>query len=173
MQSWEEIWKVMIESEVMKEEYRRAFLLNMFQKLVSKMNNDIKYKNHILTLYRQTSDIKEITKALYFKEFDYQLNESEILLLTKWMNAYRRKQQSRKAISGEMKRKLCEKQGNRCAICNQLFGDTISKIHVDHVIPWVLVGDELEDNYQALCETCNECKSSKTDYIFKSLLKLV
>lgn len=172
LQSWEEIWKVMVSSEEAKEEYRKAFLLNMFQKLVARMNVDSKYKNHIMALYRQTSDVKEVTRVIYLREFDYKLEENEIQLLTHWMNAYRRKHSSRKSISTEVKRLLCEKQGNRCEICNQPLGDISSKIHVDHIIPWVLVGDELEDNFQVLCDTCNECKSSKTDYIFKSLIKL-
>ena len=54
-------------------------------------------------------------------------------------------------------------------ICGEPLGPVMAKIHVDHIIPWKLVGDELNDNYQALCETCNECKSARTDYIFKAL----
>ena len=173
MQSWETIWEKMTTSKEMKEEYRKAFLLNMFQKLVSQMNKNEDYKKRILTLCRQTKDFNGAVRTIYLKEFDYELDSEELDLMAKWMNAYRKKQQVRKAISKDLKKALCEKQGNRCAICNQLLSEIDSQIHVDHIVPWVLVGDELEDNYQALCETCNACKSSKTDYIFKSLLKLV
>ena len=68
---------------------------------------------------------------------------------------------------------LFKEQNGKCAVCGENLGDNWSIIHVDHIIPWALVGDELKDNYQVLCETCNESKSANTDYIFKNLIKLI
>lgn len=77
-----------------------------------------------------------------------------------------------KKIKEEIKTQLYTEQNGRCIICGEKLGTEWSRIHVDHIIPWVLVGDELEDNYQLLCDTCNQCKSSRTDYVFKSLIGL-
>ena len=63
-------------------------------------------------------------------------------------------------------------QNGRCVVCGELFDKDLSKVHIDHIIPWMLVGDELKNNYQCLCETCNECKSAHTDYMFRNLIKL-
>ena len=57
-------------------------------------------------------------------------------------------------------------------ICGCELGDNWSKIHVDHVVPWELVGDELENNFQDLCEKCNEEKNASTNYIFLRMIGL-
>ena len=67
---------------------------------------------------------------------------------------------------------LFVKQNGRCVICGCELGDDWSKIHTDHMVPWDLVGDELEDNFQDLCEKCNEEKNASTNYIFLKMIGL-
>lgn len=170
---WENIWQQVITNETVKEEYKKAFLLNMFQKICAKMNRDDTYKSYVQKIFLQTSNTLEVTISLIKKEFDYQLNEDDAEMMLSWFQAYRRKQnQKRKTIPIEIKKDLYSKQNGLCATCGEPLGDDWSKIHVDHIIPFVLVGDELPNNYQDLCETCNGCKSSKTDFVFKSIIKL-
>lgn len=33
--------------------------------------------------------------------------------------------------------------------------------HVDHIVPWDYVGDELENNKRVLCAACNRKKSNQ------------
>ncbi len=172
MRRWDDIWEEITKSEIIKEEYKKAFLLNLFQKIVSRMNSDEAYKKTVITLFRQSGDSLGVTKALFKKTFDYSLSESEGELVSGWFTAYRKKTNQRKSIPLSVKKELYNKQSGKCAVCGQSLGTDWSKIHVDHIIPWVLVGDELDDNYQDLCQTCNESKSSKTDYIFNSLIEL-
>ena len=172
METWETTWKRITTSEKIKEEYKKAFLLNIFKKFCFKLNKDGAYKNNIYTLYRQTSDVVNTTKIIIEDVFEYELSEAEAKLLWEWIDAFRRKSSSRKNLSLELKKELYDIQGGVCPLCNQPLGKDWSRIHVDHIIPWSLVGDELKDNYQDLCETCNESKSSRTDYIFNSLIHM-
>ncbi len=162
----------MTTTEQIKEEYRKTFLLNIFKKLCKKMNKDSQYRNKTLKLFRQSYDTIETTQIIVKKEFNCDLDKEESLKIHKWLTAYFKKSPSRKIIPQETKFYLYEKQKGLCVICGESLGNIWSEIHVDHIIPWVLVGDELDDNYQLLCDTCNQCKSSRTDYIFNSLLGL-
>lgn len=54
---------------------------------------------------------------------------------------------------------LWESQGGRCAVCRRAI--TRQQSHVDHIIPWDYVGDELENNLQVLCQRCNKQKGNR------------
>ena len=172
METWSEIWKKIQGSDEAQAEYRRAFLLNIFQKMCSRMNKNPGYREHIIKLFSQSFDKPSTITSVVEKDFKYHLDEEDACLLCAWFDAHRKKATTRKAIPKSLKDELISKQFGLCCSCGQPLGDDYSKIHVDHIIPWVLVGDELENNYQALCDTCNECKSSRTDYMFKNILKL-
>lgn len=172
LKRWKDIQENILTNPEIMQEYKKAFLLNMFQKICSKMSKDDEYKRHILALLRQTSDHKSMVYTIIENECGYDLDNEELDFLNILFSAYRKKQNVRKSIPFEVKRKLFQAQGGCCPSCGQQLGSDWSKIHVDHIIPWVLVGDELPNNYQALCETCNECKSSKTDFIFKRMINL-
>ena len=107
------------------------------------------------------------------KHTDCDLSQKDSIAMLEWFEANFHKLSRRKPISNEIRKDLVLKQKNCCAVCGELFGNDPSKIHIDHIVPWKLVGDELKNNFQALCETCNECKSAKTDYIFKRIMKLI
>ena len=55
----------------------------------------------------------------------------------------------------------------RCECC----GKELSKEQccIDHIIPYSWVGDELLNNYQILCESCNRMKSNDPWFILKYL----
>lgn len=158
--------------EQITEEYRRTFLLHIFQKLCTRMDKDIAYRRKTLTLFRQSDDRHETTRIIIKKEFEHDLTKDDAVTVYKWLSAYFNKSDIRRKLPETTKTRLYQQQKGLCAICRKVLGADWSNIHVDHIIPFVMVGDELEDNYQLLCDTCNQCKSSKTDYIFKSLLGL-
>ncbi len=172
MNNWEKIWEVIISDDTIKNEYRKTFLLNIFQSICSKANNELDYKKHILTLFRQSTCLTDTIKAIVERECKYELSDEDVEIMLPWFQAYRRKSDKRKSIPLALKQELYKKQNGLCAVCEQKLVKNWSEVHVDHIIPWVLVGDELENNYQVLCETCNKCKNSKIDYIFKKMIKL-
>lgn len=159
--------------ENVRKEYKKSFLLNMFKKIVIRMNRDNNFKQHVRKLFLQSTDVLITTKVLISGSFDFNLDEDDSMLMSSWFKAYFQKNDRRKPFTIEFKKRLYVAQHGICMVCGEPLGNDMSKIHVDHIIPWMLVGDELKDNYQCLCETCNECKSAHTDYIFKNLLKLV
>lgn len=160
-------------NEEIKAEYRRTLLLNILKKLVGRMGQEDNYRLHIQNLYKQSTNKIITSKIILNRDFKYDASESDAELFNSWITAHLNKSDRRKAVSDVLKKELFNKQNGLCAVCGEKLGNDFSKIHVDHVIPWTLVGDELKDNYQYLCSTCNESKSCHTDYIFKSLLKLV
>jgi CRISPR/Cas system Type II protein with McrA/HNH and RuvC-like nuclease domain len=161
-----------LNDDKVKKEYRKALLLNMFKKLVQMMNCDEAYRQKVKKLYSQSTNCFETTLIVFQKQFSVALSDSDSELLYSWINAYFLKKPKRKAISLDIKSDLLKKQNGKCAVCGGDLGKGNFKVHIDHIVPWTLVGDELNDNYQALCEFCNECKSSHVDYIFKQLLHL-
>ena len=123
-------------------------------------------------MYRQSTDKRVTTQVVLKRDFNYDADTYETSIFTEWITAHFNKSVRRKGFTDAFRRTLYEQQKGLCAVCGEPLGNDYSKIHVDHIIPWVLVGDELKDNYQYLCSTCNESKSCHTDYIFKNLLKL-
>lgn len=136
------------------------------------MNRDEHYRTHVRKLFLQSTDENVTTRVLMSQTYNYELTIEDAMLVRTWFDAYLKKSNKRKPFTQEFKLSLYHKQNGMCMVCGEPLGSNMSKVHVDHIIPWMLVGDELRDNYQCLCETCNECKSAQTDYIFKNLLKL-
>lgn len=155
-----------------KEEYKKTFLLNIFKKIVTKMRNDYTIEKNIKTLYKQSTNNHITTIAIIRNYLKYELTPSDAELMYTWFKAHFNKSDRRKGFSDNFKQELYRIQGGLCAVCGEPLDKDLSKNHVDHIIPWTLVGDELPNNYQYLCSYCNESKSCHTDYIFKSLLKL-
>jgi len=63
----------------------------------------------------------------------------------------------------QMKRRVYEKQGHKCAICMANGIDTeysFSDMHGDHIIPWSKGGKTVENNLQMLCRSCNAAKGN-------------
>lgn len=159
--------------EQIRQEYQKSFMLNMFRKVCVKMNKDDAYRTKIRNLYLQSHDRALTTRIIIERVFDYELSLEEATIMSEWFSAYMRKSSKRKNLPLSLKIELYNKQKGRCMVCGEELGDDWSKIHIDHIIPWALVGDELQDNYQDLCDTCNQCKSSSTDFIFKNMIKLI
>lgn len=165
---------VLANDKDIQEEYKKAVLLTFFKKMCVQMNNDTTYKQKVQTLYRQTHDKIMTTRILIEKKFNVSLDDNEASLVNAWITAYLTKtsQRNSKFTNINVKKELFKKQNGLCASCGEKLGDDWAKIHVDHIIPFVLVGDMLLDNYQDLCETCNECKSSKVNFIIGKKLKI-
>lgn len=70
----------------------------------------------------------------------------------------------RKTFSKQFKTALLEKQGGRCAICNEEYDDKY--LQIDHRVPYELSGDsktlDIKD-FMLLCAECNRKKDRATE----------
>lgn len=153
-------------------EYEKAYWLKQFRALYDHMSKDLTFKAYIMQLYRESHDSDETTKIIIQRELGLSVDDNYACIISRWIRASLMKKNSRDSIPLSVKTKLYEAQKGKCAICGCELGKDWSKIHVDHIVPWELVGDELEENYQNLCEKCNEEKNASTDYIFLKMIGL-
>ena len=153
-------------------EYEKAFWLRQFGYICKKMEKEFKFGSRIIQLYKETYNEVETTRLIIEKETGLQVSDEHAEMISQWMKARLRKKNSRMGIPQTIKKELYFLQEGKCPICGCDLGDDWSKIHVDHIVPWDLVGDELENNFQDLCERCNEEKNASTNYIFLKLIGL-
>lgn len=153
-------------------EYHRMQLLRLFERFCLDMKK-ASFSSKVRHFYRVTPDSISTTKSLFLSEYDSKLDDSDATQMTAWIFAHLKKKPTRKALTNDLKIKLYNIQKGKCNICGCALGNDYSNIHVDHIIPWVLVGDELENNYQDLCKDCNLRKNKQIDYYYKKLVKLV
>lgn len=167
------VFEDLLADEKIKAEYKKTFLLNVFKKIVTKMKNDKSIATSIKQLFKQSTNKQITTIAVVRNYLQYEMTMPEAELMYTWFDAYFKKSDRRVGFKQDFKQELYDKQKGLCAVCGEPLSKDFSKNHVDHIIPWTLVGDELPNNYQFLCSCCNEYKSSHIDYIFKSLINLV
>lgn len=96
------------------------------------------------------------------------LNDDDYIELSKLFTAFFRAGDPRIRFAPSYRQHLVEEQKGRCAVCNAQI--SVRDSHLDHIIPWDYVGDQLDGNYQMLCETCNERKGSATYFELSMLL---
>lgn len=131
---------------------------NNKKKLVAKLRFCSNEHDEIFIFENIISDITKIKLDLEEKKY--------LLSLVK---CYLRKTNSRIKINKNIKIALLKEQKYRCNICKTLI-DT-NNCHIDHIIPFKYVGDELNSNYQVLCKKCNLSKKDNLIYLFKIFIK--
>ena len=75
---------------------------------------------------------------------------------------YDEKYLSIRTFSDQMKRRVYEKQGHKCPLCekNGVHDEyKFEDMEGDHIIPWSQGGRTVEENCQMLCRRCNNTKS--------------
>lgn len=122
----------------------------------------------IRKIYYKTADDILAAKRIVQKVCGKNLPDEDLAWLDKCIKAYFHKDDRRRHVTKKERRQLWEKQGRCCAICGQLV--RLQNLHVDHIVPWDYVGDELEDNLQALCADCNEHKSNHVACTLRHLI---
>jgi 5-methylcytosine-specific restriction endonuclease McrA len=117
--------------------------------------------------YQSTSDIDAI-KRVVRNICHISLPEQDYKWLNDCIKAFMKKKPHRKQISDSLRLALWNKQGHTCCVCGKEI--RAQDGHVDHIVPWDYVGDELENNYQLLCSDCNLHKSNHVALTVHSLI---
>ena len=129
--------------------------------------NDSSYISMRKIYYRSTNDIDAI-KQIVHNVCHLTLPEQDLDWLNKCVKAFMKKKPCRKPLSDALRQDLWKRQKQRCSICGKEI--LAEEGHIDHMVPWDYVGDELDDNYQLLCSNCNLHKSNHVALAVHSLI---
>lgn len=157
--------------EILGIEYRKTLMLLSFKDFCISIKKNKKIEK-IREMYKNTPNSIETTKSLFLKEFNKTFSDDEYIFLDKLVKANLSKKPYREVVSSDVKESLFVRQNGNCNICGKTIDLFSQKSHIDHIVPFCLVGDELEDNYQILCDDCNLKKNSQVDFYFRMLINL-
>ncbi len=156
-----------IDESLFYQKMHRTLLLGVFEAICK----DIKKKNAKAIekeKFRKHSDKIVATKNIVKRYVGCYLSDEDYEELKTLLIAYFRAGEPRKKYDADFRECLIHKQGGRCAICQTDISSRTS--HLDHIVPWDYVGDVLDENYQMLCETCNERKGTAAYFEISMLL---
>lgn len=117
---------------------------------------------------KYSNDKIAATKNIVRRYVGCYLSEAEYSKLSELFTAFFRTGDPRKKFDDNFRESLIQKQNNKCAVCGKKISS--QNAHLDHIIPWDYVGDNLNDNYQMLCETCNTRKGTSTYFEISMML---
>lgn len=117
--------------------------------------------------YRNTNDMDAV-KQVVQNICHLSLPDQDYIWLNDCIKAFMKKKPIRKQFTSSFRRDLWEKQGMKCCICGKEIATEDG--HIDHIVPWDYVGDELNNNYQLLCSDCNLHKSNHVALALHSLV---
>nr|WP_325212564.1 HNH endonuclease signature motif containing protein [uncultured Oscillibacter sp.] len=109
--------------------------------------------------YYRTDDDLQTVRNIVRRVGGGELPEEDLAWLNQCVKAHFHKKPRRRRIPDAERTALWQAQGGLCAVCRRPIA--LSGLHVDHIVPWDYVGDELADNLQALCPACNREKSNR------------
>lgn len=156
-----------IEESVFLEKLHRTLLLGVFE-VVCKEIKKQKRKSVEKESFRKFKDKTIPTRKIVERYAGCQLSGDDYIELSRLLAAFFRTGDPRKKFDDPYREQLLKGQGGRCAICHTEI--TAERAHLDHIVPWDYVGDNLDNNYQMLCESCNERKGTATYFEFSMLL---
>lgn len=156
-----------IDKKSFQEKIYNTLLLSIFEMICLKMKNS-NVRQEILTTFHKSQNHINTVEYIVLKYTGCFISESESEILSKWLIAYFRKDGRRKNYEKSFKMQLLSNQKNKCKICG--IDIKYCNSELDHIIPWDFVGDELENNLQMLCNTCNERKGRSVHFQLKMLL---
>lgn len=146
---------------------QKAILLGWFKTFYDK-NISRDKQQRLRNIYANSTDFIMTTKNLFMNIGLTDISNADAFRLYELVNAFLKKNSFRKSIPDSTKRKLLILQNHKCAICSNAIDN---HAHVDHIVPFKYVGDELADNYQLLCSNCNLKKNASIDFQIRFLLK--
>ena len=150
----------------------KGIILNIFEKIYNYLeinNNRVIFVKKLRSCKYNEVEI-QIYRKLVEKLINFKVGKEGIELIIKLIKAYLQKSNFRISIRDDQKNEILNKQKFKCIICKKDIN--LSNCHIDHIIPFKYVGDELDSNYQALCRACNLSKNSNIYAIFDEIIQI-
>ena len=129
--------------------------------------NESSYLSMKRIYYRSSNDLQAV-KQVVKNVCHLTLPEQDLKWLNDCIKAFMKKKPRRKQIPESLRRDLWDRQEGKCCTCGKVI--RIDDVHIDHIVPWDYVGDELENNYQVLCSDCNLHKSNHVALALHALI---
>jgi len=158
-----------LKKDYMESKVLELILLNVFERLCKYLNEEDNLKTFKNKLRRIDTTFEEMLeyRRIIEKLISIKLTDEEINYIRKLIIAFLDRTDKRYIMSKGERMKITESQNFKCNYC----GEDISGASViDHIIAFKYTGDELHDNYQALCSDCNKSKSDTLYYFFDIIL---
>lgn len=149
------------------EKLHRTLLLGVFEavcKDIKKQDTKTAEKER----FRRFQDKAIPTRRIVEHYTGSKLLDEDYTEMAKLLTAFFRTGNPRKTFDDAYREELVKRQSGQCATCRAKI--TAKDAHLDHIVPWDYVGDNLADNYQMLCATCNHRKGSATYFELSMLL---
>ena len=124
-------------------------------------------KTMVKNIYRQRADSVVSTKLVVLQIAHCKLSHEDLVWMDKCIHAHFEKKENRKNLK-QIGICMWNSGKKNCEICGVPV--TLENLNVDHIIPWDYVGDELQNNYQILCEHCNKTKSKNVSQALEKLI---
>ena len=157
-----------IDEEVLKQKLYNTMILGVFEAICKDIKKTESKTEEKLRFMKYSGDKVAATKNIVRRYVGCNLSEIEYKKLSELLTAFFRSGDPRKKFDDNFRDVLIRKQNNKCTICGKNI--SLRNSHLDHIIPWDYVGDNVEDNYQMLCETCNTRKGTSTYFEISMLL---
>ena len=157
-----------INEELLYEALHKDILESILSEVCEYMKaNDSSYISMKKIYYRSSNDIEAVAQVIW-NVCHLSLPEQDLIWLNNCIKAFMKKKPNRKQIPNSLRRELWNKQEQKCCSCGKKIH--VDEGHVDHIVPWDYVGDELDNNYQVLCSDCNLHKSNHVALTVHSLI---
>lgn len=157
-----------INEEVLYEALHRDILEAILSKVCEYMKaNDSDHLSMRRIYFRNSNDLDAV-KLIVRNICNLSLPEQDYDWLNNCIKAFMKKKSHRKQLSPSLRQELWKKQGQKCCICGKKM--TAEEGHIDHIVPWDYVGDELDNNYQVVCSDCNLHKSNHVSLTVHTLI---
>ncbi len=156
-----------IDQSTFNQKVYHTLILGVFEVICKEMK-----KQHTKTIekenFRKHRNKAIAAKIIVQRYTGCQLPSDTYIQMAELLSAHFSSGAPRKVFDDSFRNYLTSRQMSRCAICKRKI--TSNTAHLDHIIPWDYVGDKLKDNYQMLCETCNERKGTAAFFELSMLL---
>ena len=157
-----------INEEVLYDALHKDILESILSEICEYMKADDSSYISVKKIYHRNINDIDAIKQIVQNVCHLSLPEQDLEWLNKCVKAFMKKKPHRKQFSNALRQELWNKQDKRCRICGKEI--LAEDGHIDHIVPWDYVGDELDNNYQVLCPDCNLHKSNHVALAILSLI---
>lgn len=158
-----------VERSELEEKLYRTLILGVFTSLCKEIEKNGTKSTDKVTFMKFTDKGTAAENIIRNHHIDCKFTDDEYQLIGTYLMAFFKKStRDKKFYDVYNREELLKKQECKCAVCKTAID--LSTAELDHIVPHKYVGDELENNAQLLCKTCNTRKGKSISFELDMLL---